>query len=508
MNPVDLASASASASGWPLLTLLIVLPMAAATGMRLVPHPRQARWAALLVALAEGVLACWIAAGVDPARAEFQQEEWAAWIPSLNIHYHVGVDGLSALFPPLTALLFIGVIVASWNAVQTLPRLHFALLLLLEGATMGVYLSLDLVLFFLFWELTLIPLYFLVSLWGVGPYRRYAANKYTLLMLTGGVPLLFGILLAASLHAGGEGAPASAWVFDLPTLMVQALPVEAQIPVFLLLFFGFAFKTPLFPLHTWLPTAAMEGPAGVAALLTGLKLGAYGILRVAIPLAPQGAMEMHWLLAGLGVFGIVYGALIALTQTNLRRMLAYSSISHVGMVVLAISSLTLEGVQGALFQLLNFPLAAGGIFLLAGWIQQRIGSTDWIHLGGLARGMPMAAVFFLFLGLTGMGMPGTSGFPAELLMLLGVFHTYTGAGLAALGGQILAAGYFLTAYRRAFFGPLTQPGPRQAKDLLSRELALMVVFSLVILAAGLHPALVLDFTRAASEAWIARLSPL
>jgi NADH-quinone oxidoreductase subunit M len=262
----------------------------------------------------------------------------------------------------------------------------------------------------------------------------------------------------------------------------------------------------VFPLHTWLPVVAQEGPVAVVALLTGLKLGAYGLIRFTVPLAPAAAQEYHWLLAGLGVVGILYGALLALAQTNLRRMLAFSSISHVGLVVLGLSSFTIQGIQGSLFQLLNFTVVAGGIFLLAGFLHHRIGSTDLISLGGAARSMPLLAAFFFLFGLAGMGVPATSGFPAEFLILVSALNTHTGAGLAALFGLVLGAGYFLSAYRRAFLGPLGNAVIADAVDLRPRELILVSALALLILAAGLYPNGVLDLTRAAAEAWMARIS--
>jgi NADH-quinone oxidoreductase subunit M len=404
------------------------------------------------------------------------------------------------LFLPATALLFVGVVLASWTSVHTLPRLYYSLLLLLQAATLGIFCALDTVLFFLFWEFTLIPLYFLVSLWGIGPNRRHAAMKYTMVMLAGGVPLLFGFLVIA-FGASTEGA----LVFDLPTLLLTPLPTDVQMIVFLLLLVGFGIKVPLFPAHTWLPLLAMEGPAAVAAIVTGLKLGAYGLIRFAVPLAPTAAQELHWLLAALGVAGILFGAAAALAQTNLRRMLGYASLSHVGLVVLGIASFNLQGIQGAVLQLINFSIASGGLFLLLGALHHRVGSTDIANLGGAARTMPLLASFFLLYGLAGMGLPGTAGFPAELLLLLSTFRDHAGAGLAALAGMILGAAYFLSLYRRAFFGPTVRPGIQQAADLQPREFWPALVFALLLIGFGFWPNLLLDLVKPAAEAWLARL---
>jgi len=493
-------------SGFPLLSLLIItLPLGGAL-IWLVPDPRHARWIALMTALVDLVFALAVVTGFDHNAGGFQFVEHHAWIPTLHIEYMVGIDGISVLFLPFTVLLFIGALLASWSSVRTLPRLFYSLLLILESATLGIFCALDTMLFFLFWELTLIPTFFLISLWGVGPHRRYAAVKYTLMMLAGGVPLLFGFLLLAFNHASlsGAGVPAGL-VFDYPTLLNETLPAELQAAVFFLLLLGFAVKAPVFPLHTWLPTVAMEGPASIAAIMTGLKLGAYGLIRFTVPLAPDAAQHYHWLLAGLGVVGMLYGALAALSQTNLRRMLAFSSLSHIGLVLLGIASFNLQGIQGALYQLLNFTIVAGGIFLLAGFLHHRIGSTDVLSLGGVAHSMPLLAAFFFLFGLAGMGVPGTNGFPAEFLLILSALKTHTGAGLAALASVVLGAAYFLGIYRRAFLGPTHSAVITDAVDLRARELVVVSVMGILILVGGFYPNSVLELTRAASEEWVSNL---
>jgi NADH-quinone oxidoreductase subunit M len=242
--------------------------------------------------------------------------------------------------------------------------------------------------------------------------------------------------------------------------------------------------------------------------MTGLKLGVYGIIRFTVPLAPAAAREYHWLLAGLGVAGVLYGALLALGQTNLRRMLAFSSLSHVGLVLLGVAAFSMQGIQGALFQLLNFTVVAGGIFLLSGFLHHRVGSTDIISLGGAARRMPLLAAGFFLFGLAGMGVPGTSGFPAEFLLILSALATHTGAGLAALAGMVVGAAYFLGMFRHAFLGPMHNTAVMEAVDLRRRELAVMLVLGMLLLGGGLFPDSVLELTRASSEAWIAGLLPL
>jgi NADH-quinone oxidoreductase subunit M len=380
---------------------------------------------------------------------------------------------------------------------------YFALLLLLEAATLGVFCALDTILFFFCWEFTLLPLYFLVSLWGLAGGRQAAAVRYFLVMLAGGVPLLFGLLALAFGHAG-EGQ----LVFDLPTLLATPLPERTQYVVFLLLLArlwrqGAAGA----PAHL-AASMAMGAPAAVTALLVGLKLGAYGLIRFAIPLAPIAARDLHWLLAGFGTVAILYGGVAALAQSNLRSVLAYSSLAHVGLVLLGLASFSVSALQGALLQLLNFSVAAGGGFLVLSFLQRRTGSTDISQLGGVMRSMPRLSGFFLLFGLAGIGLPGTSGFPGELLIIVAVLHSHTGAGLAALFGMVLAAAGFLSPFRQAFLGPLHNPDVAAAEDLLPRELAVLLLPALLILAVGVYPLPILEVIRPTAEAWVAALAGL
>ncbi|ADE15956.1 proton-translocating NADH-quinone oxidoreductase, chain M [Nitrosococcus halophilus Nc 4] len=493
-------------SDFPLLSLLIFLPLIAGMALFRIRDERRILSVTLGVAVIELLLSVLLLMLFDPYQDGMQFVEQHRWIPTLNIEYLLGVDGLSVLFVPLTALLTVAVVLASWRSVQTLPRLYFALLLALEGITIGVYCALDLGLFFLFWELTLPPLFFLISLWGIGAQRRYAATKYTLFMLASGVALLFGFILLGLNHANETGVATPAGLsFNYMRLLETPIPLETQSLIFLLLFFGFAVKAPLFPFHVWLPTAAMEGPAGVTALLLGLKLGLFGIIRFAIPLAPQAASQYFVLMVLLGAAGAIYGALVALRQTNLRRMLAFSSISHVGFVLIGVAAFNIQGIQGAVFQLFNFGIIAGGIFLIAGFIQHRLGSTELTALGGAARPMPILASLFFILGLASIGVPGTNGFAAEHLIVIGAFQSHTGMGLAALVGVILGAAYFLAFYQKAFLGPLTQPTVKETVDLRPRERWIAGAMVSLALLLGLFPQGVLDTTNKSLQSWVARL---
>jgi NADH-quinone oxidoreductase subunit M len=387
--------------------------------------------------------------------------------------------------------------------VHTMRRLYYSLMLLLQTATLGIFMALDTLLFFLFWELTLIPIYFLVSLWGKGPNRRYAAVKYTLFMLAGGVPLLFAFIILALYYA--QGNVPTQLGFNYIQLLQTPLPYDLQVTLFFLFLLGFGAKAPLFPFHTWLPPIAMEGPAAIAAIMTGLKLGIYGFIRFMLPLAPQATMHFQWLLAALATIGLLYGAIIALSQTNLRAMLAWSSISHVGLVVLGLAAFNIQGIQGALFQLLNFSMVSGGLFLMAGMLHQRTGSTDAQSLGGVAQSMPLLTAFFFLFGLASMGVPGTNGFVAEHLLLLGVLQAHTGTGLAALMGMVLGTAYFINLYRQVFLGEAHTSLVPDAADLQQRELWVVVCLAALILLAGIYPESVLHFIRASSEAWLSQL---
>jgi len=495
-----------SDSYFPLLSFIIALPLLGAILIGACQHIRLAKIIALSVAVLELMLTLVSVKKFDPETDGFQMVERYSWVPGLNIEFLVGIDGLSVLFLPMTALLMLMVILASWNSISVLTRFHFALLLVLEGITMGVFSALDMILFFLFWELTLPPIFFLIGLWGIGPRRRSAAMKYTLFMLVGGVPVLFAFIMLAVNHAAGIGGviPRNL-AFSFPVLLETPVPDDLQVLVFLFLLAGFSVKAPLIPFHTWLPTVAMEGPAQMTALLVGLKLGVFGIMRFAMPLAPSAAVEYSWVLGIIGAVTLIYSALIALRQTNLRRLLAYASISHVGLAIIGIASLNIQGIQGAVFSLLNFTVVSSSLMLVSGFIQHRLGSTEVLHLGGLAKIMPRLTVFYFIFMLASIGVPGTIGFPAELLLIIGALLAHPSLGITALGGAVLSASYMLSFTRRAFLGPVTHSSVYQAQDLRLRELVLLAVPAILIIIFGFFPNPVLDINRKAAEAWLSRL---
>jgi NADH-quinone oxidoreductase subunit M len=492
-----------SATNIPLLSVLIGFPLLGAIVTGLTGNKDRAKIAAAIFAVLELLGALLALYWFNPDEGgQFQLLERHAWMLDLNIEYFLGIDGISVLFLPMSAFVTLMAIIASWNSVQHMAPFHYALLLALQGITVGVFTALDMVLFFLFWELTLPPIFFLIGLWGIGPHRRMAAIKYTLFMLFGGAALLIAIVMLAL----NSGTPVEngglQLVFSLPQLLEKPLPDELQEAIFLLLLLAFAVKTPLIPFHTWMPTVTMEGPPQMAALLTGLKLGAYGIIRFAMPLAPSAAVEYSWILGVLGAITLIYGALIALYQTNLRRLLAYASISHVGLVIVGTASLNMQGIQGALFQLFNFTIVASSLMLIAGFIQHRLGSTECVHLGGLAKVMPKLTCFYFLFTLASIAIPGTSGFPAELLLIISALDAHPSLGIAALAGAVLSAAYMLDYTRKAFFGPITQQSVSQSQDLRHRELLLLCAPALLVIVFGFFPNLILHTHEKAADTWL------
>ena len=494
-------------AGFPLLSMLIWLPIAGAFIIGALRNVQAAKWSALAVAGME--LAAALMTLHHFRSEEGNQLQWVekhVWISGLNAEYFVGVDGISILMLPLSALLTLLTLLATWNSVQHLPRFHLSLLLALEGITMGVFTAMDLLLFFVFWELTLPPIFFLIGVWGIGPARRTAAIKYTLLMLFGSVPLLFAIILLAFNHVGAiQGSIPGDLSFSLPTLLDVPLAADLEAGLFLLMMVAFAVKSPLAPFHTWLPTVAMEGPTQIVALLTGLKLGIYGIIRFAMPLAPVAAVEYNWAFGIAGAVTLIYGAMIALQQSNMRRLLAYVSISHIGLIIVGLSSLNMQGIQGALFQLVNFSIEAGALMLIAGFIHHRLGSTDTTHMGGIAKTMPRLTAFYFIFILASMGMPGTNGFPAELLLIVSALTSHPSLAISALAAAVLAAAYLFSFTRRVFLGPVTQVAVSQLNDLRPREFGILCVFAVLVFSLGLWPDSVLKTQKIAAEAWVSHL---
>ncbi len=495
---------------FPILSCILFFPLVGAAVLWLFEEEDMVRTSALTIALVELALAIFVMARFVPDSAAMQFVERVNWIPALGISYHLAVDGISVLFVGLTAFLTVLIVIYSWDTVRHQLKLYMMSLLALETATMGVFVSLDLILFFVFWELMLIPSYFLIKLWGGGAERHYAALKYVLYTLLGSVFMLVGIALLninyhgwAVLHHVDQ-----AYSFDLLELLTVPIPLNQQILIFWLMFMGFAFKAPVFPFHTWLPDALLEGPIGMAVALAGIKLGTFGFMRFSIPLLPD-ASKSHTVVSVIMVLGlaaILYGAIMALIQPDFRRLLAYSSISHLGFIVIGLFALNYQGLQGGLLTMINLGFSTAGLFFIAGFLYTRQQTTQLSAFGGLAKHAPLLASFFLLIGLASIGLPGTNGFVGEFLILLGTFKAHWLYGSIAVTGVIFGAAYFLWYYERAVMGPVGKMVRSTIGDLNMRELLIASSLSVMILWIGLYPAPFLRMMNGSVQALVDRLN--
>lgn len=497
-------------STFPILTCLLFFPLAGAAILWLFDDEDMVRTSALTIALVELALAIFVLVRFVPNSAAMQFVEHVRWIPALGISYHLAVDGISVLFVGLTAFLTVLVVIYSWDTIRHQIKLYMMALLALETATMGVFVSIDLILFFVFWELMLIPSYFLIKLWGGGAERHYAALKYVLYTLLGSVFMLVGIALLdinyhayATLHHMDQP-----YSFDLLELLAVPVPLTQQILIFWLMFMGFAFKAPIFPFHTWLPDALLEGPIGMAVVLAGLKLGTFGFMRFSIPLLPEASKSQTvvTVMMVLGLAAILYGAIVALIQPDLRRLLAYSSISHLGFILIGLFALNYQGLQGSLLTMINLGFSTAGLFFIAGFLYTRQQTTQLSAFGGMARHTPLLATFFLLIGLASIGLPGTNGFVGEFLILLGTFKAHWVYGSIAVTGVIFGAAYFLWYYERAIMGPVGKAVRETIGDLHLRETVIALSLSVMILWIGLYPAPFLRMMNGSVQALVDRLN--
>ena len=431
----------------------------------------------------------------DPATPGFQFREYTLWIRSLNISYYVGIDGMSLLLIVLTTFLTPVALLGTWDSIKQKLRGYTMMILLLEVGMVGVFAALDLFLFYMFWEAMLIPMYFIIGIWG-GHDRIYAAIKFILFTLFGSLLMLVAILALAYF---ASTLPDGYFTTNLVQLysVGPRMALSLQTWMFLAFALSFAIKVPLFPFHTWLPDAHVQAPTAGSVLLAGvlLKMGTYGLIRFCLPLFPHAALKFVPLLGILAVIGIIYGALVAMVQTDLKKLVAYSSVSHLGFVVLGIFAMTEEGVQGAIIQMINHGLSTGALFLIVGMIYDRAHTRTISDFGGVAKIMPVYATLFMIVSLSSIGLPGLNGFVGEFLILLGSFKsTILGSPVYAVfasSGVILAAVYLLWAYQRMMFGKMREDGlygGHTLNDINNREifsLALLVVFIVWI---GVYPA--------------------
>jgi NADH-quinone oxidoreductase subunit M len=477
---------------FPILTSLILVPAAGALLLLFVrddeAHAPLVRKVALTVAglvFAESLL-LW--AAFDPSSADFQFVERYAWMPAFGISYALGVDGISLLLVVLTGFLTPLALLSSWESVRRRTRAFSMLILLLEAAMIGVFLSLDLFLFYVFWDAMLIPMYFLIGIWGYDQ-RVYAAIKFILYTLAGSVLMLLAIIGLAALHDAAAGG----YSFDLQALSELTVPARLQFWFFLAFALAFAIKVPLFPFHTWLPDAHVQAPTAGSVILAGvlLKMGTYGLLRFAFPLFPAAATFFAPYLAALAVVGIVYGALVAMVQPDLKKLVAYSSVSHLGFVVLGIAAMNVQGVQGALFQMLAHGVSTGGLFLIVGMLSDRRHTRLIAEFGGLKAVTPRLVAAFLIVTLSSIGLPGLNGFVGEFLILLGAFRWDPRFAAVAVLGVILSATYMLWMFQRVNYGPVVNERNRSLPDLAPREWALLVPIVALAILMGVLPNLFL-----------------
>ncbi|NGZ01630.1 MAG: hypothetical protein CV090_01100 [Nitrospira sp. WS238] len=496
-------------AGFPILSCILFLPVVGAVLLWVVEDEDTIRSAALTIALVELALCIFVLLRFVPESAAMQFTERVPWIPALGISYHVAVDGISVLFVGLTAFLTVLVVAYSWDTIRHQVKLYMMCLLALETTTMGVFVSLDLILFFVFWELMLIPSYFLIKLWGGGAERHYAALKFVIYTLLGSVFMLVGIALLninfhewALLHHADQ-----MYSFDFIDLLNVPIPLSQQLVIFWLMFLGFAFKAPVFPFHTWLPDALLEGPIGMSVVLAGLKLGTFGFMRFSIPLLPDASKSetVVTILVVLGLCAILYGAWMALVQADLRRLLAYSSVSHLGFVVVGLFALNYQGLQGSLLTMINLGFSTAGLFFIAGFLYSRQQTTQLSAFGGMARQVPLLATFFLIIGLASIGLPGTNGFVGEFLILLGAFEAKWWFGAVAVLGVIFGAAYFLWYYERSMLGPVGAAVRTSMSDLHFREMVIAVSLSVMILWIGLYPSPFLRIMNGSVQALVDRL---
>jgi NADH-quinone oxidoreductase subunit M len=480
-----------------LLTILILLPFVGALAMVLYSFapPRRNehyRWIALVTTIATFVVSLLLLRGAGATGAEFRFEENVNWIGSIGARYHVAVDGVSLWLVLLTTLLMPIAVLSSWTSITKRPLAYYAFLLILESAMIGVFVSLDLLLFYLFFEASLVPMFFLIGIWG-GERRVYAAIKFFIYTAVGSLLMLVGIIALYFTYQ----------TFDYPTLLqaIRANPLTPQAGYFLFVAFALAFciKVPLFPLHTWLPDAHTEAPTAGSVILAGvlLKMGTYGLLRFNLALFPDASRRFAPIIITLAVIGIIYGALVAMVQPDVKRLVAYSSVSHMGFVVLGLFSFTELGMQGALYQMLNHGVSTGALFLFVGFIYERRHTRMISEFGGLATPMPWFSTLFVIASLSSIGLPFLNGFVGEFLILIGTW-TSNAVGnswivtMLAATGVIWAAVYMLWMLQRVVFGEVTNPENAKLKDLNSREVGLLLPLMLLMLFMGVYPRVFLD----------------
>ena len=469
---------------FPLLSLLIFLPLVGAVLILVLARgdeavvARNSRWTALWTSAINFVLSLFIWVHFDTTTADFQFVEYAVWMPAFNINYKMGIDGISMLFVLLTTLLTPICVLSSWECIQNRVKEYMISFLVLETFMIGMFCSLDMVVFYIFYEAVLIPMFVIIGVWG-GPGRVYAAFKLFLYTLLGSVLMLLA-LLAMYFTTGST---------DISTLMAYRFPVEMQIWLWLAFFASFAVKIPMWPVHTWLPDAHVEAPTAGSVILAAvlLKFGGYGFLRFSLPMFPEVSVMFTPLIYTLSIVAVIYTSLVALAQEDMKKLIAYSSVAHMGFVTIGTFTLTVQGVEGAIYMMLAHGIVSAALFLIVGVVYDRIHSRDISAYGGLVHRMPAYSLIFMLFMLASVGLPGTAGFVGEFLILVGAFKANTWVAALAATGLVLSAAYMLYLYRRVIFGKLTKDSLTAILDMNAREIAVFAPLVVLVIFMGVYP---------------------
>ncbi|TCZ57162.1 NADH-quinone oxidoreductase subunit M [Roseicella aquatilis] len=489
-----------NAVGFPLLSLLTFLPLAGAAIIMSVRGDdavvaRNARWTALWTSLIVFLLSLTLWVKFDQSSAAFQFEEKLAWLPEFGVGYHMGVDGISVLFVLLSTALTPLCILASWEAIETRVREYMVAFLILETMMVGMFAALDFIVFYVFFEAVLIPMFLIIGVWG-GPRRVYAAFKFFLYTLLGSVLMLLAILYIWY----------NTGTTDIPALFQERIPPAAQTWIFFAFLASFAVKVPMWPVHTWLPDAHVEAPTAGSVILAGvlLKMGAYGFLRFTLPLLPEASATFAPLIFVLSVVAVVYTSLVALAQEDMKKLIAYSSVAHMGIVTIGIFTFNQQGLSGALFTMLAHGVVSGALFLCVGVLYDRVHSREILRYGGVASIMPAYALVFMLFTMASIGLPGLANFVGEFLVIVGAWRVNPWVAFGAALGMILGAAYMLWLYRRVSFGKVTRADLRALLDLSPREYAVFAPLILLTLWMGVYPQSFLSFFEASVAALVQR----
>jgi len=470
-----------------LLTLVTFFPLIGVVLLLFVPKDRHdsIKGLSLIIAFVTFIFSTWIYYMFDPVANGMQFEINIPWITSLGISYHMGIDGISLLLIMLTTILTILSILASWNSIKTGIKGYYISMLLLETGMIGVFCALDLFMFYVFWEVMLIPMYFIIGLWG-GPRKVYAAIKFVLFTMFGSLLMLVGIIYILFEYQKYSGV----FSFDMLRIIGELpLTYQSQLWLFGAFALAFAIKVPLFPFHTWLPDAHVQAPTAGSVILAGvlLKMGTYGFIRICLPLFPEATITYLPYICVLSLIAIIYGALVAMVQKDVKSLVAFSSVSHMGFVMLGMFALNMQGLEGSVIQMINHGVSTGALFLLVGMIYERRHTRLIEEFGGLAKSMPVFSAFFMIVTLSSIGLPFTNGFIGEFLILLGAFKMNNIYGIIGATGVIFAACYMLWMYQRVFFGKLTRDENKKLLDLDWREKLILIPIVLLIFWIGIYP---------------------